>query len=144
MTRGESSGSNANTLTFAGGVSQRTKEQARLPNCIPATTYSRLRFKQTRYKWYSGADEYTYYDMEPPSDDQLGRQSEPNHSRPQWQQSPPSFPENGSFEEVDEVGQCHSMILQPDWPPSRTKSVRSHNTEVDDIYRGLGFQRSHE
>ena len=27
-----------------------------------------LRFKQTRYRWYKGADEYTYYDLDVPSD----------------------------------------------------------------------------
>lgn len=27
-----------------------------------------LRFKQTRYRWYKGQDEYTYYDLDVPSD----------------------------------------------------------------------------
>lgn len=30
-----------------------------------------LRFKQTRYRWYKGADEYTYYDLNTPSDKDL-------------------------------------------------------------------------
>lgn len=31
----------------------------------------KLRFKQSRYKWYSGDDEYTYYKMETPADGDL-------------------------------------------------------------------------
>ncbi len=64
------SGSNANTLTFAGGVFAANKNKQDFQTAF-RDNYSRLRFKQTRYKWYGGADEYTYYDMEPPSDDQL-------------------------------------------------------------------------
>lgn len=30
-----------------------------------------FRFKQTRYRWYKGADEYTYYDLNAPSDKEL-------------------------------------------------------------------------
>ena len=30
-----------------------------------------FRFKQSRYRWYEGADEYTYWDMEPKSDSEL-------------------------------------------------------------------------
>lgn len=30
-----------------------------------------FRFKQTRYRWYKGADEYTYYDLDVPSDKEL-------------------------------------------------------------------------
>lgn len=64
------SGSGANTLTFAGGVFAANKNKQDFQTAF-RDNYSRLRFKQTRYKWYGGADEYTYYDMEPPSDDQL-------------------------------------------------------------------------
>lgn len=30
-----------------------------------------FRFKQTRYRWYKGADEYTYYDLNAPGDKEL-------------------------------------------------------------------------
>ncbi|WP_343611074.1 hypothetical protein [Chryseobacterium oranimense] len=30
-----------------------------------------LRFKQTQYKWYSGDDEFTYYNIESPKDSDI-------------------------------------------------------------------------
>lgn len=64
------SGPNANVLTFSGGVFAANKNKQDFQIAF-RDNYSRLRFKQTRYKWHTGTDEYTSYDMEPPPDDQL-------------------------------------------------------------------------
>lgn len=64
-------GGNANTvITFSGGMFASNANiqsfQAKLDDVL-----SSLRFKQSRFKWYKGADEYSYYTLKTPADNKI-------------------------------------------------------------------------
>ncbi|EHO13838.1 hypothetical protein [Myroides odoratimimus] len=54
------SGSNNTTLTFVGAIFANNKNIKDTQNTIN-TVMREFRFKKVQYKWYKGADEYTYY-----------------------------------------------------------------------------------
>lgn len=58
------------TLNLYGGIFTANRNikdfQAQLQEQL-----QKLRFSQTRYRWYDGADEFTYYDLTPPKDSEL-------------------------------------------------------------------------
>lgn len=66
----KSSGKNNTVLECTGGIFAANKNikefQINLQEALKM-----FRFKQTRYRWYKGDNEYTYYDMEVPSDKEL-------------------------------------------------------------------------
>lgn len=64
------SGANSTILTLTGGAFAANKNKADAQNAINEALHA-LRFKQARYKWYSGDDEYTYYTIESPPDGEL-------------------------------------------------------------------------
>jgi hypothetical protein len=63
-------GSGFRTIEFVGGLFAANRNIKDFQQGIRETLY-KLRFKQSRYKWYDGADEYSYYDMESPDDGEL-------------------------------------------------------------------------
>lgn len=64
------SGSNNSNIEFASGMFASNANikaaQEQLGDIL-----TEMRFKQTRFKWYKGADEFTYYKLETPPDTQL-------------------------------------------------------------------------
>lgn len=64
------SGSKKNIINFTAGMFAANKNKKDFNDQV----YQRLiefRFKQSRYRWYKGQDEYTYWDMEVPNDKEL-------------------------------------------------------------------------
>ena len=57
-------------ITFTGGVFAANKNKADFQGEL-SNVLKQYRFKQANYKWYEYDDEYTYYSMSPPSDDEL-------------------------------------------------------------------------
>jgi hypothetical protein len=55
------------TITFTAGMFASNAEIKGFHETVHSTL-SALRFKQVRYKWFSGDDEYTYYKIDSPSD----------------------------------------------------------------------------
>jgi hypothetical protein len=66
----KSSGTGNNKINFTGGVFASNKNikdfQTQLYEVLRM-----FRFVQSRYKWYKGQDDYTYYSIEPPKDREL-------------------------------------------------------------------------
>jgi len=61
------SGNKNNILTMVGGAFATNKNIKTIQESM-IDMLSKLRFKKTIYKWYSGASEFTYFDIESPSD----------------------------------------------------------------------------
>ena len=57
-------------IEFVGGTFAANRNKKAWQTEVREVLY-KLRFTQSRYKWYKGDNEYTYYDMEPPKDNQL-------------------------------------------------------------------------
>ena len=64
------SGSSNTIINFSGAVFATNKNIQETQNSL-FTVLSEFRFKETRYRWYKGADEFTYYKLESPKDDEL-------------------------------------------------------------------------
>lgn len=56
------SGSSKTTLTLSGSLFILNKNKSQIYSVIEKTLYE-FRFKQVRFQWYNGADEYTYWDV---------------------------------------------------------------------------------
>ena len=63
-------GTGYRTIEFVGAVFAANRNIKDFHNEVHSVLYQ-LRFKQARYKWYKGADEYTYYDIDSPDDSAL-------------------------------------------------------------------------
>lgn len=63
-------GSRRDVLVFTGGTYASNASIKETQVAVSEATRL-LRFKQVRYKWYSGDDEYTYYTLKPPGDGEL-------------------------------------------------------------------------
>lgn len=63
-------GSTNRTLQFTGGLFAANKNIQDTQSALHEVL-SFLRFKQIQYKWYSGDDEYTYYNIESPKDSEI-------------------------------------------------------------------------
>lgn len=61
------SGKASTVITFTGGTFAANQNKADAQAAINNALHT-LRFKQARYKWYSGDEEYTYYTMNSPGD----------------------------------------------------------------------------
>jgi hypothetical protein len=64
------SGTNNTVITLVGGLFAANKNIAQANEAIKGALKS-LRFKRVQYKWYSGASEYNYFDLEPQKDSEL-------------------------------------------------------------------------
>ncbi len=60
-------GTSNTTLDLTGGTFATNKNIKEFQTTLQEIL-TMLRFKQTRYRWYKGQDEYTYYDLDVPSD----------------------------------------------------------------------------
>jgi hypothetical protein len=60
-------GTSNTTLELTGGTFATNKNIKEFQTTLQEIL-TMLRFKQTRYRWYKGQDEYTYYDLDVPSD----------------------------------------------------------------------------
>lgn len=58
------------TITLISGMFANRKNIVQTQTQISETLQS-YRFKRVQYKWYKGDDDYTYYDITPPSDSEL-------------------------------------------------------------------------
>lgn len=58
------------TLDFVGGAFANNMAIKKSQEGITEMLHQ-LRFKQTQYRWFDGADEYTYYEISSPNDDEL-------------------------------------------------------------------------
>lgn len=63
-------GSKNKTLQFTAGYFAANKNIQETQTTL-YEMLSNLRFSQTQYKWYSGDDEYTYYNIESPKDSEI-------------------------------------------------------------------------
>ncbi len=64
-------GGDANTLiTFSGGMFAANANIQAFQDGLDEIV-TKLRFKQTRFKWFKGADEYTYYKLATPADGKI-------------------------------------------------------------------------
>lgn len=62
---------NSNTIVnITGGIFASNKNKKQMQESLSDVLKS-FRFKQVRYRWYKGDDEYTYYDMSVPKDSEL-------------------------------------------------------------------------
>ena len=64
------SGTGSTVLTFTGGAFANNKNKSDTQEAL-SEAFNTLRFKQTRYKWYSGDEEYTYYTLHTPVDSEF-------------------------------------------------------------------------
>lgn len=64
------SGSNNTIFNLSGGIFAANKNIKDMQESIYDILYS-LRFKQSRYRWYKGADEFTYYTIDSKQDSEL-------------------------------------------------------------------------
>ncbi|HRP90743.1 MAG TPA: hypothetical protein PKX92_11980 [Edaphocola sp.] len=64
------SGSNNTTLKFTGAYFAANKNIKTTQEALHEML-TLLRFKQTQYRWYKGEDEYTYYNIESPKDNEI-------------------------------------------------------------------------
>ncbi len=60
-------GSGAKTLTLVGGAFAANRNVKTSQDAL-SDVLSSLRFRRIQYKWYAGADEYSYYDLKTPDD----------------------------------------------------------------------------
>ncbi len=67
----KSIGSSYSTIEFSGVYFASNKNIKKTQETIQEIV-RRLRFKKVNYKWYKGASEYTYYNLETPNDSKLG------------------------------------------------------------------------
>lgn len=65
-----SNGTGHTIINFAGGLFASNKNKQDFQNEI-REILKMFRFKQARYRWYKGADEYTYWKIEPNKDTEL-------------------------------------------------------------------------
>lgn len=63
-------GAGFRTIEFVGGVFAANRNIKEFQTNISDVLHQ-LRFKQSQYKWYKGADEYTYYDIKSHADTKL-------------------------------------------------------------------------
>ena len=63
-------GNGNNIINFTGGIFVNNKNIKQMQETI-YDIVKMFRFKQIRYRWFKGADEYTYYDLEVPKDNEL-------------------------------------------------------------------------
>jgi hypothetical protein len=63
-------GNGNNIINFTGGLFANNKNIKQMQETINEVV-KMFRFKQIRYRWFKGADEYTYYDLEVPKDIEL-------------------------------------------------------------------------
>jgi uncharacterized membrane protein YqjE len=64
------SGNNNTTITFVGGLFAANKNIMTIQDMIKEAL-EKLRFKRVQYKWFDGASDYTYYDLEPKKDSEF-------------------------------------------------------------------------
>lgn len=63
-------GTGKSTLQFTGGIFASNKNKKEFQSTLHQTLTD-FRFKRTNYKWYKGADEYTYYKIESEKDSEI-------------------------------------------------------------------------
>lgn len=63
-------GKNHKTIEFVGGIFAANSNIKEF-HILWRETFQNLRFKQIRYKWFDDASEYTYFDINPPADNEL-------------------------------------------------------------------------
>lgn len=63
-------GNGNNIINLTGGLFANNKNIKQMQETIKEVV-KMFRFKQIRYRWFKGADEYTYYDLEVPKDNEL-------------------------------------------------------------------------
>lgn len=64
------SGSKKDIINFTGGMFAANKNKKEFNDQV-YKTLTEFRFKQSRYRWYKGEDEYTYWEMDVPNDKEL-------------------------------------------------------------------------
>ena len=63
-------GKNRKTIEFVGGIFAANRNIKEF-HILWRETFQNLRFEQIRYKWFDEASEYTYFDINPPADNEL-------------------------------------------------------------------------
>lgn len=63
-------GDRSSVLSFIGGAFAANRNIAEMQKTFGGIMES-ARFKQSRYRWHDGADEFTYFDLKPPKDDSI-------------------------------------------------------------------------
>jgi len=63
-------GSSQSTINFTGGIFAANKNKKDFQGQL-GDALRMYRFKQSRYRWYDGQDEYTYYSMKPKKDSEV-------------------------------------------------------------------------